>query len=269
MRPLVYAFVFVFMSVSTSLAGYDQSKDWFYSLTWNERVRIQFLLVFTGDYAATVDGAFGRHTYKALTSFQKNREFPADGVPDSEELKILHRDGFDLVRRVGFETRNDAAAGVTLGIPVKLFDPPTNTRHGRRWRAYDGSIELETLQVPGQETSYEDLYKRLTKTWDTRVIDYKNRRNDFFVVSGQTDGRDFYLRIMKTPDGSRGFSLSWEPKHAVFMDRVAVAMSNSLKYFDGGTAGRMDAITSAPDVNKLRPEIPARPEKKADLEGAG
>ena len=251
MRSFLHAIVFLLVSASTVQAGYDQSKDWFHAKDWRERVRIQFLLVFTGDYAFQVDGTFGKLTYKALTDFQKHRDFYPNGVLDSEQMQILQRDGLDLVERVGFETYLDAIAGLQLGVPGKLFEPFTRTQRGHLWRAYDNSIELETLQVPADETGYAALYKRLTDTSDGRIVEHKRFRNDYFVVSGQQNGRDFYLRMMKTSSDSRGFSLAWQARHAVFMDRVAVAMSNSMTFYDGSgdkkpDDEKLDAVTSAP-----------------------
>lgn len=254
MRRVVSAIVLLLLSAGACLADYNQSKDWFYAKEWRERIRIQFLLVFTGDYAALVDGAFGNQTYNALTSFQKHREFFPDGVLSNEQLQILHRDGLDLIERVGFVTRDETATGLTLGIPVKLFDPPSPTKRGHRWRAYDGSIELETLLVPARDASYKTLYKRLTRSSGGRVVEYKNFRNDFFVVSGQLDGRDFYLRVMKTRNDSRGFSLVWDARHAVFMDRVAIAMSNSMTAYDGSPNEKLDAVISAPGLQTVKPE---------------
>ncbi|MHA7776616.1 serine protease [Roseibium sp. M-1] len=255
MRPVIYAVVVFFLSFGPSLADYNQSKGWFYSMDWRERVRVQFLLVFTGDYASNVDGAFGRLTYDALTTFQKHREFFPNGVLDEEQVGILRRDGLDLIERVGFESRNEAATGLKLGLPAKLFEPPSPTRRGNRWRAVDDSIELETLQVPRQEIDYKALYERLSRPGGGRTVVYKFFRNDFFVVSGQLDGRDFYLRMLKTQTDSRGFSLIWDAKHAVFMDRVAIAMSNSMTVYDGGDDNALDAVTSAPGLQRATPPL--------------
>ncbi len=246
MRVVISAFCFFVISFSTCLADYGQSKDWFYSLDRGQRIRIQHLLVFTGDYRTVVDGDFGQNTYNALTSFQKHRDYPQTGVLSNDQMQILLRDGLDLANRVGFKYLNDAAAGISLGVPVKLFDPPSPAERGTRWRAFDGSIELETLMVPAEETGYQDLFKRLAKQRSGRVIDYKVQRNDFFVISGEQDGRSFFLRIMKTPVDSRGFSLSWETKHTVFMDRVAVAMSNSLDQYDGTADQQLGAAPTSP-----------------------
>lgn len=250
MRLVHLAVLFLLVSAGASQADYKSSKTWFNEMSYQERIRTQFLLVFTGDYGAIVDGTFGKLTYRALTSFQKNREYTPDGVLDAAELLVLQRDGLDLVKRVGFETRNEASTGITLGVPMKLFEAPSPSKRGQRWQAYDGSIELETLRVARSETAYRDLFRRLTRTDGGRTIDYKLLRNDYFVVSGTNEGRDFYVRMMKTSTDSRGFSLSWAPRHAVFMDRVAVAMSNSLRFFESDPeTGKLDAMTSAPDLS--------------------
>ncbi|MCK7612885.1 serine protease [Roseibium sediminicola] len=250
MRSVLIAILLLCVSAGASQADYRSSKTWFNEMSYQERIRTQFLLVFTGDYASIVDGAFGKLTYNALTSFQEHREYTPDGVLDAAEMLVLQRDGLDLVKRVGFETKNDASTGITLGVPVKLFEEPGPSKRGQRWQAYDNSIELETLSVASSETAYKDLYKRLTRNGRDRKVDTKLLRNDYFAVSGTQDGRDFYVRIMKTSGDSRGFSLSWDPKHAVFMDRVAVAMSNSLRFYEGGPdTGKLDAMTSAPDLN--------------------
>jgi len=256
MRSAFYAFVFLVFSSGTSLADYSQSKAWFHGKDWDQRVRIQHLLVFTGDYDTIVDGAFGPNTYDALISFQKHRDYPQDGVLGDDQMQILLRDGLDLANRVGFEVRDDRAAGLSLGIPVKLFEPPAQTRRGNLWRAYDGSIELETLAIPRTETDYEELFERLSGPRSGRSLDRKELRNDFFVVSGEQDGRPFYVRIMKTAGDSRGFSLSWEPKHTVFMNRIAVAMSNSMKFHDRGKGP--EAVAAPPDLRNAQPQVEAR-----------
>ncbi|CTQ56449.1 Serine protease Do-like HtrA [Roseibium album] len=254
MRLVVFVFLFVCFSINSALADYNQSKEWFYSKEWRDRVRVQFLLVFTGDYVATVDGAFGPNTYNALMSFQKKNQYFQDGTLGDNELLTLQNHGLDLVHRVGFETRNEATTGLTLGVPSKLFNPPSSTKRGHLWQTFDDSIELETLRIPETETTYKDLYKRLTVQRSGRVIDHKKMRNDFFVVSGLQDGRDFYLRVMRTQEDSRGFSLTWDSKHSVFMDRVALAMSNSLTVYDGGSTDQLGAMTSAPAQQPLQPQ---------------
>ncbi|MEM5582788.1 hypothetical protein WNZ15_10025 [Roseibium sp. AS2] len=257
MRSVLIAVLVFLVSAGSCLADYDRSKDWFNGMTYRERIRTQFLLVFTGDYTALVDGAFGRLTYAGLTSFQNHRDFFPDGVLKPGQKLVLQRDGLDLVKRVGFETSHETASGLTLGVPVKLFETSSPTERGHLRRAHDGSIELETWRVARHESGYETLYRRLTGPQSGRVIRYRTFRNDFFVVSGRQDGRDFYLRVMKTPQDSRGFSLFWEPKHTVFMNRLALAMSSSMSASRAGGNGGPDITGDpAPRQNSLNRTIP-------------
>ncbi|WP_299816073.1 peptidoglycan-binding domain-containing protein [uncultured Roseibium sp.] len=255
MRSVLIAVLVFVVTTGASLADYNRSKAWFHDMTYQERIRTQFLLVFTGDYTGLVDGTFGPLTYTALTSFQEHREHVPDGVPDARQILILQRDGLDLVRRVGFETIHETESGLTLGVPAKLFEPASATRRGRHWLAHDSSIELETWRVPREETDYQALYRRAIRPQDGRVVASKNFRNDYFIVSGQQDGRSFYLRVMKTPQDSRGFSLSWEPKHTVFMNRVAIAMSSSMTGIVAGDDSSRDSPDDAPEAARApRPE---------------
>jgi hypothetical protein len=228
MRTVLFSALVLIATAATALADYDRSRDWFNGMSYQERIRTQFLLVFTGDYAAPVDGAFGPLTYQALTSFQTHREVTPDGVLDADQIRILRRDGLDLVRRVGFETWNEASLGLSLGVPSSLFEPPVRSGEGHRWRAHDNSITLETWRISRDIMDYEALFRQLSDAADGRVIEGKTFRNDHFTISGRQNGKDFLVRVMKTSRDSRGFSLSWNSRHAVFMDRVAVAMSNSL-----------------------------------------
>ncbi|WP_165814702.1 peptidoglycan-binding domain-containing protein [Labrenzia sp. 011] len=261
MRAVLMAVLVLLVSTGTSLADYNDSKSWFHGMAYEQRIRTQFLLVFTGDYDGPVDGAFGRLTYKGLTAFQKHREYVPDGILDPRQMLVLQRDGLDLVRRVGFETMDETASGLTLGVPVKLFEPATPSGRGRHWLAHDRSIELETWRVPRQETGYRALYRRLTRPREGRVVEHSSFRNDHFIVSGRQDGRDFYLRVMKSPRDSRGFSLFWNPKHAVFMDRVAVAMSSSM-------TGIMEQEESRPNDTMDTPDQMSPPPENEDLNAA-
>jgi len=233
MRAVICCFAFIFLSLGPCLADYERSKDWFYDMSYQERIRTQFLLVFTGDYAAPVDGAFGPLTYQALTSFQTNREVTPDGVLDADQIQVLRRDGLDLVRRVGFETWNETSLGLSLGVPASLFEPPVRSGEGHQWRAHDNSITLETWRISHGIMDYEALFRQLSTAADGRIIVSKSFRNDHFTISGQQNGKDFLVRVMNTSRDSRGFTLSWDSRHAVFMDRVAVAMSNSLTAYTG------------------------------------
>lgn len=253
MRISIFATCFLLFVSTIALANQSQSKNWFYSQSYEDRITVQLLLIFTGDYAAIVDATFGKRTYEALLSFQYRNGFPADGVLSARELDELMIEGGSVMEKVGFEFRDEPTTGITLGIPEKLFVSMEPTRRGIRWTSRDDIIELETLRIPSSQTGYKQLFARLSKESRSRNIEYKLFRNNYFIVSGTTRGKDFYLRMFRTKHDTRGFSLSWEREVSTLMDRVAVAMSNSLTFFDG--AQRAD-LPRAPGQGAPKPEVP-------------
>lgn len=249
---------FFLLSCGNVWANYDQSKSWFYNQDFEGRVRIQLLLIFTGNYVAIVDADFGRRTYEAITSFQRERGFQPDGVLNQIELDQLYAEGGRTMSALGFQFRDEPATGVTFGIPENLFDTVSSTRHGKRWASNDNRVELEILRIPAYETNYKRLFERLTTEKSTRQIEYKLLRNAFFIVSGRNRNKKFYLRMMHTRTDTRGFSLSWDANLSNLMDRVAVAMSNSLTAFDDSRTARADPD----DISRPSPSQPKVPESK-------
>lgn len=254
MRTFALIVWFYLCSCAIALADYGQSKAWFYAQSFEDRIAIQLLLIFSGDYVAIVDATFGKRTYESLINFQYRHGFAADGVLDQREFETLQIEGGSVMEKVGFEFRDESSSGVTLGIPEKLFISVDPTRRGARWISKDRLIELETLRIPHYDTDYRQLYDRLSAENRTRRVEYKVFRNDYFVVSGTTNGKKFYLRLFKTRNDTRGFSLSWNNELSVLMDRVAIAMSNSLTHYDGSSQANLvpqpqqptPSITNAP-----------------------
>lgn len=236
MRRIALTLLFLLTFSISSYAEYNQSKRWFDSKPEQERLEIQLLLIFTGDYIAIVDAAFGNRTYEALRKFQHKNNLAPDGVLSERELRLLWKQGGAVMQDVGFKLRDDLTTGVSLGVPENLFVSIQPTKRGMRWTGKNQLIELETLRIPNVETEYVELYRRLSKESPDRRVEYKFYRDDNFIISGTNRGKDFYLRMLRTRRDTRGFSLSWNEEVSAVMERVSVAMSNSLSLFNGSTA---------------------------------
>lgn len=253
MRVGVAVTCFLLILSNTALASYAQSKSWFYSRSLEDRFTLQFFLIFTGDYVAVVDATFGKRTYNALLNFQYRNGFPPDGTLSEREVDQLFMEGASVMKEVGFEFRDEPATGISLGIPESLFTTMEPTRRGMRWTARDRLVELETLRIPHHDTGYRKLFGRLSTESGNRRIKYKLYRNDYFIVSGTYRGKNFYLRVFRTGHDTRGFSLSWDGKVSALMNRVAVAMSNSLTHYDGSEKASQPQL---PDTGYSDREIP-------------
>lgn len=248
MRRIIFISLFLFIFSGSAHADYNQSRAWFNSHTEQERVVIQLLLIFTGDYVAIVDAAFGNRTYEALQSFQSRNNRRQNGVLSEWELQLLWDQGGSVMEKVGFEFRDDLTTGITLGIPESLFVSTEHTERGKRWIDRNGHVELETLRIPHHHTPYDQLFQRLSRETASRQIEYTFYRRNNFIVSGTNRGRNFYLRMFRTQNDTRGFSLAWDEQVSALMDRVSVAMSNSLTLYDGS------ALPNPPEQKRPAPQ---------------
>jgi serine protease Do len=152
MRYLFLTVCFYLCFCESAHASYSQSKDWFYSQSYEDRIALQLLLIFSGDYVAIVDATFGKRTYEAILGFQYRNGFPTDGVLNDRELDQLMAEGGSVMEEVGFEFRDVPNTGITLGIPENLFVSMEATQRGVRWTGRNKIIELETLRIPHYET---------------------------------------------------------------------------------------------------------------------
>jgi S1-C subfamily serine protease len=209
-------------------ADYDASQAWFRSQSVEDRLFVQFCLMFTDDYVALADGLFGRRTYEALVRFQNRNGLFPDGALDGDEFALLVAQAAELFSVVGFSFENDARTGLTIGVPLALLPFTSATERGTRWASGDGSVELETIRMPFYEVPFEELYERLTVEKSSRDITYSTIKSDFFVVSGFNRGKLFYSRFQRAAYDSRGFSLAWSPQYDSVFSRLSIAISNSL-----------------------------------------
>ncbi|MTI42501.1 hypothetical protein JM93_03913 [Roseibium hamelinense] len=229
MRRVIFILLFLFIFRGSAHADYNQSRAWFNSQTEQERVVIQLLLIFTGDYVAIVDAAFGNRTYEALRSFQSRNNRRQNGVLSEWELQLLWDQGGSVMEKVGFEFRDDLTTGITLGILESLFASTEHTERGKPWIDRNGHVELETLRIPHQHTSYDQLFQRLSRETASRQIEYTFYRQENFIVSGTNRGRNFYLRMFRTQNDTRGFSLAWDEQVTSFNVSTQKSASSVLK----------------------------------------
>jgi len=255
-----YAAAFVLCaSVSAAVADYEGSGRWFRSLAVEDRVILQFALMFTDDYVALSDGEFGRRTHDALTRFQSRNGLPTDGILNPAETELLFAQAGEFWDISGFKFVDDTATGVKIGVPEKLLARVGQTDRGSRWENWNNSAELETIRVPVTESSFEELYDRLTVQKATRQVTYSTIKSGFFIVSGVTRGKQFYTRFQRGVADSRGFSLAWDPEHELVFRSMSVAMSNSLSVnaalipnatYDGAGTRTAAAPRQTPEVPK-------------------
>ena len=204
--------------------AYDATSD-------SGRKAIQEALIWSGDYSGIVDGSFGRRTYDAILAFEKRSKLKADGIIEAKEREALDATAKKAREAVQFRIFTDPRNGLQIGIPAKILDKTTAAKTGTQLASADGSASLDTLSFSEADANLADLFEKAKAESAGRKVTYKVLQGDFFVVSGEDNGRQFYTRISKGSLGLRGFTFSYRVNRKAELDRVTIAMANAFVPF--------------------------------------
>ena len=202
------------------------APDWAEAMAVARRRLIQDGLVWSGHYDGMIDGRFGPRTIRAIERFQSSLGHEPTGRLTEAEVEILGARAEAAKRDTGYGIHDDAATGLTMGLPLRLVPYAGPVSHGSRFVSSDGRIDIELLRF-GPEENLRSLYRRLETSNPARQTTYSAVRDNWFVVTGLDDGREFYIRARQEPDGVAAFSTTWDRDIAETFEPVVVAMSNA------------------------------------------
>ena len=243
----VTVLVLALMPASFARADFAQSERWFVTLPDDDRYLLQANLVLLGLYNKFVDGD------DALTKFQAAAGESPTGVLSKSLRDELDRQANLVLTRLGLSFSEDQRADVALPVPTILLPYKTDVEGGTLYRNDDQSIELRTIRKTAASVSFVDLYERLRSTSAVREVTYSAFSPQRFVVSGSDRGRKFYLLFQSSPEGSRGFSLTWLPIANSDATVVAVFIASYLMPLE---LYRTEVTTSTTKPVDVQPETP-------------
>src|SRR5688572_12598950 len=255
-------------------AAFEESRDWFESLSLDERTETQANLTLLGFYDYLVDGQFGNGTFQALTGFQRSLGRASTGVlipPDQEKLVGL---AAEVYRDLGMDLVRDREGQAALIMPTGLLTEKHPIERGNSYTTPDGGMALETLRRPIGEKVFAALFDELKSPGDGRFITYSNYNDDRFVITGKENGRSFYTMFQNAETDSVGYSLSWTEDYEDPAGMLAIFIAShftALRYMppdgtepkvaDTPSISRQFGVFSlpsgAPDVIILNGEIDA------------
>lgn len=187
---------------------------------------LQRALILTGDLNTLATGEFGKRSYEAIKAFQKRSKGKETGILTADEKGRLDQEASKVSAAYGFKTVTEQ--GTTLSYPAKVATTRTAGRRGPKFTAAGDSVTVDILLFPAGDEAYDALFERLKKPRAGRTITYSLKRPDAFVVTGTSDGMNFYMRFLATSGGTRGFVLGWKPALSPDFDRVPIYMASSL-----------------------------------------
>lgn len=238
----------------------------FEALDAAQRRAVQRDLIWTGDYAGTVDGVFGPRTYAAIVSWQRSLGLQQSGVLSPADRARLAAQAQAAREEADFAVLDDPRSGARIGVPQALLSkrsdaPPPNG--ASRWQTPDERVTLDTRVVQPGEGDLAAIYERLTATpIPGRTVTYNVLRETFFVVAGETAEGKFYLRYDSAPDADgseiRGFSIGYAKTLAPRFDALTLAIADSFVAFPAVPAGPAPSI-AGPSAAESAPTAPAPP----------
>lgn len=225
-------------SSSALAAAYNDNTDVEF------RQGLQMRLAWTGDYDGRFDGRIGPQTLRSIRDFQARHGMPADGVMNEAFLRALI-DASDLaLAAVGFEWHEDPETGVRLGLPLGRVDAVGRTEVGSMWRSPDARVEIETVRFNEDGYLLPDVFEILSAETEGKTVRSADLLGDHFVITGEEDGRDFFIRFDGEGDDLRGFSVAYAPEQAEeFAPYISVA-AHSFEPFALPMDGAGDLVAS-------------------------
>lgn len=246
---------------------------------------IQHALIWTGHYGAMVDGLFGGFTKRAISGWLSSKGYaPAETLSREQAVELMteaiaKRDAF------GWAILTDDAIGFSVGVPTKLnqYSDPV-WEDGALWYRYFGPVG-EFISVLSQENAcaFMDNFYEGVVAYNgpgNRTVDYKARKDDWFVLSGRSGDRHFYTRAQCRRNGFVTVVINTPTTEVHSFGFLFTAMTNSLALkpflnprarpnprlvFPGPAPGYASSINSPPQI-PLRPTAqggsaaPARPD---------
>jgi len=230
------------------------------------RIAVQNDLVWLGDYKGPAFGTFGRLTHNAILSLQKRLNAKTDGILTEAQIKALAKLAETARAAVGFTLRTDAATGSGIGIPGKLLTHYEKVGIGGKWLSEDGSLLLETVKTTPEKADLAATFERFVNAAvPGRKVTYKLLRPDFFVVTGETGTKRFYTRFAPTPEGLRGYTLTYDAARAAELEPIVIAVANTFEPLRASPAAppasppQAGAAANAPPAAQrlVAPPVPA------------
>ena len=226
-----------------------------------ERLETTLFLMALGFYKDKL-GLAGPAAAQGLRSFQRARGLAQTGAPDPRTLAALRVEGAPILAYFGFKTIRHPRNGAELAYPANLLDHVMQTSRGYLFESRGGDVSLEFSFVPAEQSSLEELYRRLTQAGSDRRVAYKTIEGHFLVITGTTKTHGYLTQYYAAPGGSIGFTLTFNPLRVRHSDRMALITASLFQ--PQGPQGQPESADNAPPRASVPPRShPAPPSQPA------
>ena len=248
------------------MAAARQAYD---ALPLADRRAIQDNMVWAGVYKGVVDGEFGRMTFNAMRSYTSRRPGAPEGILGAPDRAALAAEAAKARAAMEFRLVQEPKAGLTIGIPQRVFVRKQESGFGARFESADKAATVETFRMREGDATLPSLYDSYRANAPGRKVTYSVIRPDFLVVAAETAQRATYTRVARGQAGGetvlRGFTITWPKAQQARFDMLSVAISNSFDPFGAkpavasagqqASAGRDGSAATPPPAAAPKPQL--------------
>lgn len=194
---------------------------------------IQHALIWTGHYGAMVDGMFGGFTKRAIGGWLAAKGYSTSDTLTRNQAVELVTEAIAKRDAFGWATLTDDAIGFSVGVPTKLNEYAAPVwEDGALWYRYFGPVG-EFISVIPQDAAcgfMDSFFETVVAGTGAanRTIDYKARKDDWFVYSGRSGDRHFYARAQCRQSGIVMAVINTPTTQVDSFGFLFTAMTNSL-----------------------------------------
>jgi serine protease Do len=235
-----------------ALADFQQAKHEFSALDEQTRVSIALGLVATGNYEGVAKYEFSEKLYRAITAFQNQQGWTADGSLNAEELAILDQAYAQFSNELGLVLAVNPKFGSQVLVPLAKLDAgASSTARGVVYDSRDGKFEVSLELFPKSEVSFRRLYKNMTGPVKNKVVQTSLITDQYFMVMGTFEGNFFDMFMFDTETGITGYVVTYHPSMRAFGRKTALIMANSFR-----PEGKAVKAKPVPPKKSKEPEEP-------------
>ena len=200
------------------------------ALSRSGRIEIQTALQWLGIYAGGLDGAFGRGTRAAISTWQETQGFEPTGVLATDQRRRLLDTVAAERAALGITPVDEPKAGIAIDLPLGLvefdhYDPPFV-----HYREKGGSgVRVLLISQPGDQNALFGLYDAMQTLEIVPPNGPRERTPSGFTLVGE-DARFHSVTQASLSAGLiKGFTLVYPAEQGPRMTRVLEAMKASFK----------------------------------------
>lgn len=198
-------------------------------IPFDERIKIQAALFWSGDYAGTANGE--DPILAAVKNYQKRIKSKVTGVLTPAERASLVAAARDHEKEFGWSVVVDPATGIRIGLPTKMVPYARDAARGTRWSSAHGEVQVETFRIKDPNLKLATLFEQEKKEPATRRIEYSVLNDDNFFISGMQGLKKFSVRAKMRDGEVRGFTMLFDQMMETIVSPVMVAMTSAFSPF--------------------------------------